>query len=380
MTIAMSVITFISMLLGAGKPKAQRAGQLVTVIVIVALLIDIMLDLFLSRGVLVSGPHSSFFYLVAVEIILFQFTRPADLANRTLVPHFSVPLILILSIHLIIKFLNVENYWGILFFFFILQLFLNMGPGNWIYTIKKTFITITVISLAFLMAQINSQVVGMGMLVFLYWLSNELIPLGLDKDALKDYSYPLANRAILFVAVILKTNFIIPHEVLLGSQVAIFCLAILTIFSSRSSLELWKVFKRSGELFLIIIYFSQNNVFNEDILKVILCFNIYSYLPYISRSLKCSEKVRPYLYLFSFLGMSGLFWGNISQFLDQAIKTSSLEGMGLSVFYFIGLFWFLNLIFWIEFKSSFQKERKIDHLANPLTLSAIIIGVLISIR
>ncbi|MCF8058124.1 MAG: hypothetical protein K9K67_02415 [Bacteriovoracaceae bacterium] len=379
MMLSVAILTSLSLLSGLGKSKIQRIGYFITIFTIIVLMIDTIIFSVVGNSNFVEKAYAEIFYLMVLEIVLFQFSRPVDLSNRTLIPYYSVPLVLILSVLSMFNFLDAGNFFAIFLSFLIIQIFLNMGPGNWIYTIKKTFIMVTIVTLTFSMQAVDAGLLKTGMLIFLYWFTNDLLPLGLDKDAFKDYSYPLANRVLLFGVLILGPVFKIPHGWLLGVQLFILCMAIPGILLARTSLELWKVFKRTGEVFLILTFISQNEVFDHSLLKIIISFNIYSYLPYISRSLKISEKSKKYFYTLSFLLLSGLFLGSINTFITEVIRVSSLGGIGLNIFYFLGMFWLLNLVFWYEFSGNYQKERKIDHLANPITLSAIIIGVLISI-
>ena len=379
MSLALSLLTAFSISTGLLKRRFQVLGNIFTYVLFGFVLISFLLSFFGSPLLLVTAPHSEIISLITIESFLAWFVWKRKNDSVALVPPYSIPII---SFTYFFWFLGQGNEPEILSFLCIglfLQPLLNFAEVGKRYFSKKIVVNVMI----FLLTITGLLVYGLSnsvlILVFLYWFTRNILPLGLDKDTSLDHSFPLDNRVVLCSALLLNSEF---HFPVLNLAMVATIIGVGTSFILLAKGEFRRkltLYRRSSEALIVILGIATFGRVTEGMLLFVLSFSIVSYSATLISNWSFKPLYRRAVCLLAFLFSVGFLIGQPTEVINFVVRDASLGGLNNQILFFILPFWFVNFFFWIVAdKVTLIKESKIDHLHVVFLLSAIMIGVLIS--
>lgn len=381
MNIAVSIVVALSIAFGLLKRRFQGLASGITFFLMGMVLIDGLLGLASRSFLLNSINFPIVIILLTVESFLIWGLEQGRQGRGGLLPSYSVPVITFGFFTILANQINTENALIWLTMAILGQPFWSLGQIKKNYFNKKAIVGIVIFLLsltAFLVyGDKNTGIV----LVFLYWFSLDLIPLGLDKDSSRDRSYPLVNRVLLVVLFILNRDLSISFDLLVGAVWAITLGTIFSIIFTRDRLRNWLLYKRTTEALLLLIGLGISGNVSQSLILAILSFSIAAYVLRLRFSLRLNNFFSQLLLILVFMFSSGLLIGKPTEVISLGFKKAMLNGVGLSFFYFVIPLWLTSLVYGVIVHNGPQlkKESKIDHLQALFFLSAIMISVLLSL-
>ncbi len=357
--------------------RIERYAKYLSFITFLWISLEVLAQRFLGVSVFKLNMHGSIGTFFVFESFLFWLAIERTKTGASIIPYYVKPLLNILIFYLSLNFLTIENSILLISFGILYQTILRADAKHWTYLFKNLLVCITIIIFLVLAYHIEGKELTLPLVIFLYWFTSDLLPLGLEESNEDTIIQPVANRLVLLAVLRSKTIINLPLSTIFTAITIIGFLGALSIFLSRSKNSIWKNYRRSLEVTLILLFFSQHNKLSEEFTTALIGFSLYTFLPYVS-FIKSKSYFSRFLLSLGALLLSGAIFGSLYKVLSEGLVYSKLEGIGPLYFYLLVPFSIINLTYWLKVFKFKENESKIDHLSYFSLASAIIMSVIIS--
>lgn len=380
MILLSSSLTIISVLCSFLRRRFHILGGILSIAVMILFLIDGVLFKLNSSMVLRQLNHAPIVFLCFSEAFLAWFRERDLIRSKSIFPSYTLPLLTLLTFSLLDS-LYADN--RLLYFFtlaIVFQMLWSSENLSYLYVTKRIAVTLVIFLLTTMALLAYDGELNEIIYFFLFWFTLNIIPLGLDKDSVRDKTYPFANRVLVLVMFFTSANLSYPFEYLASASIFLGSLSVAFLLVSKERLGSWLVYKRSIEALIIILDIVINGKITLLGIYAFLAVGLMSYIPRYLNRLGFPRGINNILLVFGFLFNAGVLFGAPTELVRYSFLKSPLDSVGLSILLCIAPIWVLNLFFWAkEFNFAPQSESKIDHLGAIIVLSAIMINTLLTL-
>lgn len=367
-------LSLVSLILSSLNLRVEKLGRLFNFLLIGVFLVFFFFTKDVGGTDLFKIDNFQLWGLLTIEAILFWLF--SQHTKSSIVPSNTIPIISSLFFAFVFQVINRENAVIVVAFSILLQGLISGRLRDWDYLIRKSIIALVVGVFVLLTYYIQGRFT-LPLVVFLYWYLTELIPLGIETKNEDNIVQPVGNRVFLICLLLTGTSLDVGTPALLSTSLFIGIGGSLSVYFSKSLQSVWKNFRRSSEVMIIIIYLSFKGSMSENLISAIISLSIFSFIPLLI-SVRLQNLPSKVLKTICILGMVGLFGGDLKEVIYEGFIYSKLEGIGLLFWTFICAYWLIIFIFWMRINKFKFYDSKIDHLTLLTSASAIIMSVIIS--
>lgn len=374
---AASLLT-VSLLISLLNFRLEKFGYLITNILSLIVCIYGLLSAFGMAHNILPSENSAVFIFMALEVFCYYFLIRRE-QKLALIPYYSIPIFIISFLFFFSSFFSMNHWVLFLILSCLLELILKSNARKSNLNLGATLTTLISLIVIVLVTKFDASRITFPLLVFLYWVSKKVFPLGLAKGVEDPSYYPIVSRVVLLMLSTGKVPIDLSATQTFYFMLVCIPLIILSFFFVDKKLRAWKLIKNMNEVFLILILLLFRTEFGPEELISIIAFSVYYFIPILFGALIETYPRSQYLAFLPVLLLNGIFVGKVGAEFLTIFGEYKLGTMGVQIFTFLSGFWILNLAFSVRFKNWTITHRKNDHFHTALFASVIMTTIIISL-